>query len=131
MKASKKILAIMLTISISIPCFGDIPLIKKGRGNWTKSIELVTSINADYNADRNALRVSFYENFELVLISIEEISGNVIYNNVVKAGCGTKLYIPLQGLSAGDYCLSITLINGDIIEGSFSVYNSYRRNNQY
>ena len=124
MKATKKILAIMLTMAISIPCFGDIPLMKKRAGNWTKSIEPVTAINADYDEARNTLTIKFHENFDIVLISIEDISGNSIYNNVVKAGSGTKINIPLQGVSTGDYFLSITLINGDIIEGSFSVYNS-------
>ena len=124
MKAEKKILAIVLIMAISIPCFGGIPLVKKGRGNWTKSIELVTSINAEYNEDRNALTICFDENFGNVIISIEDASGNMIYNNAVQASSGTKVFVPLQGLPAGDYRLSITLKNGDIIEGFFSVYYS-------
>jgi Protein of unknown function (DUF3244). len=131
MEATKKILAIMLTIAISIPCFGGIPLLKKGRGNWTRSIEVVTSINADYNETHKTLTIDFYENFDIVLISIEDISGKDIYNTIFQASSGSKIFIPLQGLSAGDYYLSITLKNGDIIEGSFSVYNSFRRNNQF
>gem|GEM_PF-3307254 len=129
MKAAKKNLAIVLIIAISIPCFGNgIPLKKRSGGSWTKSLELVSTINADYTEDRNALSISFYENFDKALISIEDIRGNVIYNNEVEASSGTKILVPLQGLPAGDYRLSIYLKNGDIIEGFFSV--SYSRNRQ-
>ena len=127
MKAANKILAIVLTFAISIPYVSSLSLKMKKKGSWTKSLELVTTINAEYDDDRNSLSISFYENFGKVIISIEDTRGNVIYNNDADASSGTKIFVPLQGLPAGDYRLSIFLKNGDIIEGIFSVYyNRYK-----
>ena len=122
MKAAKKIIAIILTIAISMPCIADIPLKLRKKGTWTRSSELVITISAVYYEVLNALIIEFNENFGEADLSLADKSCNVIYSNVVKAEDSvTKIFIPLQGLPAGDYYLSIALINGDIIEGSFSV----------
>jgi hypothetical protein len=123
MKTVKSIVAIVLVLVITIPCFGgNIHLKRRYKNIGTYSLGLITAISAEYNEMQKTVMVEFFEDYGNVTVSVEDAEGNVIYADAVEAGNGTGIFISLPDISAGNYVLHITPIDGEPMDGDFYVY---------
>ena len=87
-----------------------------------RSVELVTTVNADYNGSFKTLVVGFYEDFGNVIISVENSRGEVVYSDCVYARSYSQSVISMRGLASGDYSITLTPVGEDPMEGDFYVY---------
>jgi hypothetical protein len=121
-KNVKKLLAVLLALCIVLPCLGKkVSLKKKGDGSWTRSLVMVTTIEADYDENSSVLSLGFYEDFGTVYIGVSDASGYTIYGDYVDAYSSAEFSIPLDNLADGEYVLSIVQADGTAIEGEFEV----------
>jgi hypothetical protein len=123
MKIVKSIVAIVLVLAITIPCFGgNIHLKRRYKNIGSYSLGLITAISAEYNETQKTVMVEFFEDYGNVTVSVEDAEGNVIYADAVEAGNGTGIFIPLPDLLVGNYILYITPTDGEPMDGDFYVY---------
>ena len=117
------LVALLLAMALS-PCFGkSITLTRasKKASAFLRSLEFITTINADYDEQSQKLTIDFDEDFGDVMVSIENEHGTKIYSSFFRAAPHSTMSFSIQSISSGTYNLIITPVRCASVEGSFTV----------
>ena len=68
---------------------------------------------------KNSVQICFHQNFGYVNITLISETGSVVYNNTVNTAVQQTFYIPVAGISSGNYTLILDNANG-YAEGEFA-----------
>ena len=66
--------------------------------------------------DINELIVAFTQNIGTVTVSVEDASGNIMYETTITATAGSSLTIDTTGWDSGSYVLTVTDSSGTLYE---------------
>ena len=86
-----------------------------------RSLEFITTINADYDEQSQKLTIDFDEDFGDVMVSIENEHGTKICSSFFRAAPHSTMSFSIQSISSGTYNLIITPVRCASVEGSFTV----------
>ena len=115
---------VLLLLVMTFTCFGtSITLTRAAHKGTTflRSLEFVTTINADYNEQSKKLTIDFYEDFGDVIVSIEDEQGTKVCSRFFRATPHSTMSFSIQSISSGTYNLIITPAISASVEGSFTV----------
>ncbi len=119
MRRLKNILVLMLILCFAVPSFGERVIMTKEKGSFLRSLELITTINANYDERSKMLTVLFYGNYGEVVVSVEDEQGNTVHWDFIYVTMRSEISVPLKSISAGRYKLSITVVGESPMEGWF------------
>lgn len=101
MRRLKNILVLMLILCFAVPSFGERVIMTKEKGSFLRSLELITTINANYDERSKMLTVRFYGNYGEVVVSVEDERGNTVHWDFIYATMRSEISVPLKSISAG------------------------------
>ncbi len=119
MRRLKNILVLMLILCFAVPSFGERVIMTKEKGSFLRSLELISTINANYHERSKMLTVLFYGNYGEVVVSVEDEQGNTVHWDFIYVTMRSEISVPLKSISAGRYKLSITVVGESPMEGWF------------
>jgi len=114
------VLAAFLLV-MAVVCYGEKIALGRKSSSYLRSLEIVTTINADYNEQSKKLTIDFYENLGDVIVSIENEQGAKVYSRFFRATPRSTMSFSIQSISSGTYNLVITPVRGTPVEGGFII----------
>ena len=120
----KASMLVLLLLVMTFTCFGTSITLTRATYKGTtflRSLEFVTTINADYNEQSKKLTIDFYEDFGDVIVSIEDEQGTKVCSRFFRATPHSTMSFSIQSISSGTYNLIITPAISASVEGSFTV----------
>lgn len=120
----KASMLVLLLLVMTFTCFGTSITLTRATHKGTtflRSLEFVTTINADYNEQSKKLTIDFYEDFGDVIVSIEDEQGTKVCSRFFRATPHSTMSFSIQSISSGTYNLIITPAISASVEGSFTV----------
>ena len=112
---------VVLLLVTTIVCYGEKIALGRKSSSYLRSLEIVTTINADYNEQSKKLTIDFYENLGDVIVSIENEQGAKVCSRFFQATPHSTMSFSIQSITSGTYNLVITPVRGAPVEGSFTV----------
>lgn len=76
--------------------------------NQTRSLGPIIPIEATFDDELHELTLRLFDEGYSILVEVKDEKGNVIYTDYLMMVDGSKVQIPLEGLAAGKYTLSIS-----------------------
>lgn len=73
-----------------------------------RSLGPITPIEATFDDELHELTLRLFDEGYSILVEVKDEKGNVIYTDYLMMVDGSKVQIPLEGLAAGKYTLSIS-----------------------
>lgn len=125
-KLKQTILMLCLVLFGTLCHAGNVTKAQNEKDGHQVSIELTESIGASSSDKSNAitpfinghvLAVVFFENLGQVSVEVSTVSGASVQCLSVLTPNGLQVYIP----NTGNYVVTITLSNGDVYAGEFTV----------
>ena len=117
----KSSVLVVLLLVTTIVCHGGKIYLSRKSASFLRSLELVSTINADYNERNKRFTIDFYEDFGDVILSIENEHGAKVFSRFFQATPHSTMSFSIQSITSGTYNLVITPVRGAPVEGSFTV----------
>ncbi|PNE28154.1 hypothetical protein BHU09_08535 [Tannerella sp. oral taxon 808] len=117
----KSSVLVVLLLVTTIVCHGEKIYLSRKSASFLRSLELVSTINADYNERNKRFTIDFYEDFGDVILSIEDEHGAKVCSRFFQATPHSTMSFSIQSITSGTYNLVITPVRGAPVEGSFTV----------
>lgn len=116
MKLRKVLLALgFLFISLTSNAASSRILLKKTRHADDRSLGPIIPIEATFDDELHELTLMLFDEGYSILVEVKDEKGNVIYTDYLMMVDDSKVQIPLEGLAAGKYTLSISDGEDDFI----------------
>ncbi len=113
----KTVLLLCVCLFLSMPSNAKIRTIflnKKSRYD-DRSLGPTIPVEATYDDKLHELTLMLFDEGYSILVEVKDEKGNVIYTDYLMMIDGSKVQIPLEGLTAGKYTLSISDGEDDFI----------------
>lgn len=115
-----KLKTVLLCACLAAPLLSNA---KKTIINWThttrhtsdRSLGPIIPIEATFDDELHELTLLLFDEGYSILVEVKDEKGNVIYTDYLMMVDGSKVQIPLEGLAAGKYTLSISDGENDFI----------------
>ena len=108
----KSSVLVVLLLVTTIVCHGEKIYLSRKSASFLRSLELVSTINADYNERNKRFTVDFYEDFGDVILSIENEHGAKVCSRFFRATPHSTMSFSIQPITSGTYNLVITPVRG-------------------
>lgn len=98
----------------------DVPLKKDNPANGSQQTKSTSILPVSVSLDDTTLGIFFSKSVGIAQITIEDESGNVVYQDVVNTNSSLESYIETGGFDSGNYTLKVsygttTLIGGFLL----------------
>lgn len=115
-----KLKTVLLCACLAAPLLSNA---KKTIINWThttrhtsdRSLVPIIPLEATFDDELHELTLLLFDEGYSILVEVKDEKGNVIYTDYLMMVDGSKVQIPLEGLAAGKYTLSISDGENDFI----------------
>lgn len=103
--------------SITFAYGDDVPV----RGEWdNKHYRSITALPPTLSIDNNVLSIEFKDALSNLTIRITDENGNIMYENTLSGEMGDIINIPVDGMSAGTYQVTLSHELGWLV-GDFEI----------